>query len=310
MTADNATATKDFVSWLTAANRFSPRTIDAYGRDVRAFLAIVDRPWADVRRHDVHAYLAKLNGRGQSATSIRRKLVSIRRFYAYLIERHGHRQDPTEGASSPKVRRSLPITLDPDQAQQLCNMQPESDRDRRDIAIVELLYGSGLRLSELVNANVADLEIEAGFITVLGKGSKERRVPVGRRAVAALRDYFTTRKDITPGAHRANDVPLFTGRGHNRIAARTVQNGVKRLAARQLGTSAPHPHTLRHSFASHLLESSGDLRAVQELLGHADLSTTQIYTHLDFQHLAQVYDAAHPRAGGSKAVETDTESGS
>jgi integrase/recombinase XerC len=162
--------------------------------------------------------------------------------------------------------------------------------------MAELLYGSGLRLAELTGANVGDLDLASGFMTVRGKGGKERQVPLGRYSVTAIEAWLACREGVAPGLPGYRESPLFTGRGQQRISPRTVQQRLKRLAEQQLGSSELHPHMLRHSFASHLLESSSDLRAVQELLGHADISTTQIYTHLDFQHLARVYDAAHPRA--------------
>jgi integrase/recombinase XerC len=184
----------------------------------------------------------------------------------------------------------LPTLLDTDQTAQLLNFTPTEQLGRRDIAMLELFYGSGLRLAELVALNVRDLDLDDGFVRVTGKGRKVRQVPLGSFCIRALRDYLRQRPTATP------TTPVFTARGAARISRRTVQQRLKLLSQRQLGNNALHPHMLRHSFASHLLESSGDLRAVQELLGHADISTTQVYTHLDFQHLAKVYDASHPRA--------------
>jgi len=175
------------------------------------------------------------------------------------------------------------------------NFDADSPIDRRDRAMAELLYGSGLRLAELTTVDLADVDLDDGFIRVHGKGGKARQVPLGRHCIDAIRRWLETREDVARAANRGA-LPLFTGRGSQRINPRTVQQRLKRLAEQQLQSNELHPHMLRHSFASHLLESSGDLRAVQELLGHASISTTQVYTHLDFQHLARVYDAAHPRA--------------
>jgi len=225
-------------------------------------------------------------------------LSSLRSFFRFL-ERHGDiTEDPTIGNRAPKTRSRLPGTLDTDQASQLFHFEAKTPQEKRDLAMAELLYGSGLRLSELTGANLGDLDLDTGFMTVRGKGSKTRQVPLGSHCVQAIRRWLAAREDIplpAPGREAAA-TPLFTGRPGSRISPRTVQLRLKKLSVRQLGSDQLHPHMLRHSFASHLLESSSDLRAVQELLGHSDISTTQIYTHLDFQHLARVYDAAHPRA--------------
>ena len=180
--------------------------------------------------------------------------------------------------------------MDPDQTSQLFSERAVSTIDIRDRAMLELLYGGGLRLAELVAIDIRDLDLANGFVTVTGKGRKTRVVPTGKAASEAVRAWLAKR-----GPASGRD-PLFTGRGVARMSPRNVQLRLKKIAVRTIGNDGVHPHLLRHSFASHLLESSGDLRAVQELLGHADISTTQIYTHLDFQHLAKVYDAAHPRA--------------
>jgi len=283
-----------FLAYLEVERRYSPHTMAAYRRDLSRFAADVDTPWAEVRSHQVTAHIARLHGRGLKPRSIQRVLSSLRSLYRYLKRQRVVSEDPTVGNRGPKSRRRLPGALDTDQAAQLLNFDAATPTELRDRAMAELLYGSGLRLAELTGANVADLDLAEGFMTVRGKGSKTRRVPLGRHCVAALEAWLGCRADPPPadGSPR----PLFTGRGANRISPRTVQQRLKRLAARQLGSTELHPHMLRHSFASHLLESSSDLRAVQELLGHADISTTQIYTHLDFQHLAKVYDAAHPRS--------------
>ncbi len=283
-----------FLDYLTVERRYSAHTVAAYRRDLTRFADDVGRPWAAVRNHDVNAHVARLHGRGLKPRSIQRVLSSLRSLYRYL-KRHGLAgEDPVAGTRGPKTRRRLPGALDTDQAAQLLAFEATTPIDRRDRAMAELLYGSGLRLAELTGSNVEDLDLDSGFITVRGKGAKTRQVPLGRHCIAAIAAWLESRSDPAPppGTPR----PLFTGRGAGRISPRTVQQRLKRLSARQLGSAELHPHMLRHSFASHLLESSSDLRAVQELLGHADISTTQIYTHLDFQHLARVYDAAHPRS--------------
>ena len=280
-----------FIDHLRVERRSSPHTVAAYTRDLRRFAAEVDGvALVDIQGHHVRAFAGRLHAQGISPRSIARHLSSVRGFFAFLVRRRELRANPASGVRAPKGGRPLPKTLDTDQTAQLFTGAAESDLELRDRAMVELIYGSGLRLAELVTANVADLDLRGGFVTVTGKGGKARIVPVGTAAQEALRAYLATRPDATGGA------PLFTARGDRRISARSVQLRLKRLALRASGNDGVHPHMLRHSFASHLLESSGDLRAVQELLGHANLSTTQIYTHLDFQHLAKVYDAAHPRA--------------
>jgi integrase/recombinase XerC len=283
---------KRFLDYLKIERHYSANTITAYRRDLGRFAAEIRRPWAEVAGHDVSTHVARLHASGLKPRSIQRTLSSLRSLYRYLLRHRLVTRNPTTGIRGPKARRSLPGVLDTDQAAQLLAFEPETLQEQLDLAMAELLYGSGLRLSELTGANVADLDLVGGFIMVRGKGGKMRQVPLGRYSVAALRAWLDSRESaVLPGP-----VPLFSVRGGRRISPRTVQQRLKRLAMRQLGSSELHPHMLRHSFASHLLESSSDLRAVQELLGHADISTTQIYTHLDFQHLARVYDAAHPRA--------------
>jgi integrase/recombinase XerC len=291
-----------FIDYLRHERRYSPHTIEAYARDLQRFAAEAKRPWADVQAHQVTAHIARLHASDHQPRSIQRALSSLRSLYRYLQRRRLVDHDPTTGIRAPKTRKRLPKLLDTDQAAQLLEFEPEDATERRDRAMAELLYGSGLRLAELTGANLGDLDLDGGFITVRGKGGKVRQVPLGRHCIAAIESWLAARSGAAGGtvAHLQGDAPLFTGRSGQRISPRTVQQRLKRLAVRQLGSDELHPHMLRHSFASHLLESSSDLRAVQELLGHADISTTQIYTHLDFQHLARVYDAAHPRARSRK----------
>jgi integrase/recombinase XerC len=294
-----------FLDFLRIERHYSAHTIAAYSRDLERFAAEVGRPWSEIRGHQVTAHIARLHATDHQPRSIQRALSSLRSLYRYLLRQRLVDHDPTTGIRAPKTRTRLPQLLDTDQAAKLLDFAAENATDLRDRAIAELFYGSGLRLSELTGTNVGDLDLAAGFITVRGKGGKMRQVPLGRLCIQAIGAWLETR-DATAAppdgapAHGPDATPLFTGRGGRRIGPRTVQLRMKRLAIRQLGSDQLHPHMLRHSFASHLLESSSDLRAVQELLGHADISTTQIYTHLDFQHLARVYDAAHPRARSRK----------
>ena len=292
-----------FLDHLKFEKDYSPHTLSAYRRDLCRFASRLDKPVDRVDIRDINSFVARLHGEGLAPRSIQRSLSSVRSFFSYLEGRRATRRNPAAGTRAPKDRNRLPSTLDADQASRLFEFDANTPRQKRDKAIVELLYGSGLRLSELVGIDLIDLDLASGFVTVLGKGRKHRQVPLGRQCIAAIRNWL----DVHPCTGQPHDgpVPLFTGRGRKRISPRTVQLRLKQLAAQQLGSTDLHPHMLRHSFASHLLESSGDLRAVQELLGHSDLGTTQIYTHLDFQHLAKVYDAAHPRAESQPAESVD-----
>ncbi|MEM1230362.1 MAG: tyrosine recombinase XerC [Pseudomonadota bacterium] len=301
MTDDpNSALIERYLTELRVERRYSPHTIAAYRRDLKAFLthlqATSTLALVDCDRQTLRGWAARLHSQGQAPRSIARALSSLRRFYEHLREQGARLDNPVQGVRAPKAERKLPKALDADRVGALFTNTPFAATDAdplalRDLAMMELLYGSGLRLSELVGANRVDLSFEDASMRVRGKGAKERIVPLGRLCVEALRRYLATRNAVTPEA------PLFTaGRAERRISPRTVQHRLKHWSQQLLGTSELHPHMLRHSFASHLLESSGDLRAVQELLGHSDIATTQIYTHLDFQHLAKVYDAAHPRA--------------
>ncbi len=287
-----------FLDHLKFEKDYSTNTLAAYRRDLNRFMAMTDGPAENISRHDIDRFVARLHSEGLAPRSIQRALSSVRSFFGFLEARRETKKNPAAAARAPKSRNRLPSTLDADQAARLLDFEPKTPLEKRDKAILELFYGSGLRLSELVGVNRGDLDLDGGFVTVLGKGRKTRQVPLGRHAIDAIRDWLAAQSgaDAHPSVGNPAAAPLFTGRGQARISPRTVQNRLKNLAARQLGSTDLHPHMLRHSFASHLLESSGDLRAVQELLGHSDLGTTQIYTHLDFQHLAKVYDAAHPRA--------------
>ena len=227
--------------------------------------------------------------RSLSAKSLQRRLSACRSFYAWLLKQGRIAASPAVSIRGPKAPRKLPQVLDPDEAAALVEVPTDVPLGLRDRALLELFYSSGLRLSELCGLRWRDLHLDDGLVSVLGKGGKERIVPVGSFARNALREWRADSGGVEDG-------PVFPGRGGKPISPRAIQIRMRQLAQRQGLVKRVHPHLLRHSFASHVLESSGDLRGVQELLGHADISTTQIYTHLDFGHLAKVYDAAHPRA--------------
>lgn len=289
--------TGSYLGYLEATRRASPHTLAAYRRDLALLGAVLaERGIDDTALIDAHAIrhaVATLHRRGLDGRSLQRFLSACRGFLNHLVSIGALRANPALGVSAPKSPRRLPATLDVDQAAQLLDLEPDSWEAVRDKAIMELFYSSGLRLAELCGLDCPDLDLAGALVTVTGKGAKTRTVPVGKLAVAALRRWLELRRDCARAAHTP---ALFVTRRGTRIGVRAVQkrlvlHGRERQLAQRL-----HPHMLRHSFASHVLESSGDLRSVQEMLGHANLSTTQIYTHLDFQHLAKVYDAAHPRA--------------
>lgn len=299
-----------FYDYLQFERRYSAHTLSAYRRDLTRFceLAGVSTPALSTPAI-MQTFVAQLHAKGLSARTIARHLSSLRAYFRFAQREQPQLADPTVGLKAPKPKRKLPKNLDVDRADQLFVTQShtsesasESTKQKttlRDRAIIELLYGSGLRLSELTGANIEDLDMANGFIRVTGKGSKDRVVPIGESCMQALKSWLATTVEEPTGLLRTSG-PLFTARGNKRISPRTVQARLKRWGQEKLGNAELHPHMLRHSFASHLLESSGDLRAIQELLGHSDISTTQIYTHLDFQHLAKVYDNAHPRAHSAK----------
>ena len=280
----------DFLDYLKFEKRYSENTIKAYRRDLGRLAQETGVHWTEVRAHHISAFTARLHARGLGPRSLQRVLSSVRSFFRHLERQGVVEANPAGDVRAPKSRNRLPRTLDADKTARLFDFEANTARDKRDLAMLELFYGSGVRLAELVGIDLCHVDLQGGFVTVTGKGNKVRQVPLGAPCIAAIEGWLAARGPVEPGS------PLFTGRGGARIGRRTVQQRLKRLGSAQLGSSVVHPHMLRHSFASHLLESSGDLRAVQELLGHADISTTQIYTHLDFQHLAKVYDAAHPRA--------------
>ena len=280
---------------LRSERQVSPHTLEAYRRDLSKVLAYCDKAqiasWAGLDIQHLRSFVARQHQQGQSSRSLGRMLSAVRGFYQYLNREGWCQHDPANGLSPPKGERRLPKTLDTDRTAQLLDGGVEDDfLSHRDQAILELLYSSGLRLSELTGLNLDQLDLSAGLVQVLGKGSKTRVLPVGSKARQALQTWLALRALANP-----QDDAVFISQQGKRLGPRAIQKRLKTVGERELGQNL-HPHMLRHSFASHLLESSQDLRAVQELLGHADIKTTQIYTHLDFQHLASVYDNAHPRA--------------
>jgi integrase/recombinase XerC len=287
----------------------SPRTLASYRHDLGVLCALADgRPWSDLTEHDLRRWVARSSRDGLAPRSIARRLSCWRGFFDWLIDRALVDLNPVRAVRAPKAPRRLPKALSPDDARLLVGYVADgSFASLRDKAMLELFYSSGLRLAELASLDHRYIEAgtyrSAGWIdlreaevTVLGKGGKWRTVPVGAKAREALVAWLPARGQWLGERPWADTRALFLGVRGARIAHRTVQVVVKRLARLQGVPADVHPHVLRHSFASHLLQSSGDLRAVQELLGHASIATTQIYTTLDFQRLAAVYDAAHPRA--------------
>lgn len=282
---------RTLTEFFTSLHGGSPHTLAAYRRDLERLARYAASHTKDpLDSHFVRGYLASLHRAGTAGRSIARALSALRRFCAYLRQRGVQVGDPSAGVRPPKSPQRLPHVLDVDKTLRLLQRAPKDWLEARDLAMWELLYSSGLRVSELVSLDLASLNLATAEARILGKGRKERVVPVGSHACRALEAWYIWRR------HRARCEAVFVNRAGTRLTTRQVQLRLKRWALLQGLESSLHPHTLRHSFASHLLESSGDLRAVQELLGHSNIRTTQVYTHLDFQHLAKVYDAAHPRA--------------
>ncbi len=284
-------AVDQFLSHLDVERRVSPHTLAAYRRDLDALaLWAADNGQAveGLQADHIRAFVAAEHRRGLTPKSLQRRLSACRSFYAWLLRNGRIAASPAAAIRAPKAPRKLPQVLDPDEAKALVEVPTDAPLGVRDRALLELFYSSGLRLSELCGLHWRDLHLDDGLVHVLGKGSKQRIVPLGSHARTALGDW----KRESGGTA---DTPVFPGR-KGPITPRAVQLRLRQLAQRQGLFKRVHPHLLRHSFASHILESSGDLRGVQELLGHADIATTQIYTHLDYQHLSRVYDAAHPRA--------------
>ncbi len=282
-----------FLSHLANERRLSPHTVSNYARDVRALLDLAaDAPLAKLQIHQMRRYVAQLHARGLDGRSLARMLSAWRGFFRYLARDHGYTSNPCAGLRAPKSKKTLPHALSPDQAARLMDISGDDAMAVRDKAIFELFYSSGLRLSELTGLAPDDVDLRDAIVRVTGKGSKTRVVPVGTQALAALREWLKVRASFA----NTDPTAMFVNAAGKRVAPRSIQSRMKQWALKLGLPGDLHPHMLRHSFASHLLQSSGDLRAVQEMLGHASISTTQVYTHLDFQYLARVYDQAHPRA--------------
>jgi integrase/recombinase XerC len=286
----------DYLRYLRYERRMSPNTERNYQRDIEALCRFLEREdlggWGDVDSYHIRAFASWCHRRGLAPRSIQRRMSALRSFFRFLLREGKVESNPAADVPSPKLPKRLPKTLDVDQIARLLEIDGDSPLALRDRAIMELFYSSGMRLAELVGLKVTDLDLAEGSVRVLGKGSKTRILPVGSKAREAIRAWLGARSDF-PG----HDLDaLFLSRRGQALSARAVQARLREWSRRIGLATGVNPHLLRHSFATHLLESSGDLRSVQELLGHADISTTQIYTHLDFQHLARIYDKSHPRA--------------
>jgi integrase/recombinase XerC len=285
-----------FLAHLAIERRLSRHTDLSYRRDLESFVRHCDRSkvtdWKRVKTQHVSQFAAAEFRRSASPRSIQRRLSAVRSFFNYLLREGVVASNPATGVQAPKAQKLLPKTLDVDLMARLLTFRTDTGLSVRDKAIMELFYSSGLRLAELIGLNLEDIDLMDRTARVRGKGDKTRVVPVGRYAIEAIKRWLKERPAMASAGERA----LFVGNRGERLRSRAVPKRVAGWAKRQgLGVHV-HPHLFRHSFASHLLESSHDLRGVQELLGHANLATTQIYTHLDFQHLAKIYDATHPRA--------------
>ena len=293
-----------FIHHLEFERRLSPQTCKNYHRDLKSLLAFCEQSdlgtWRDLDSEHFRAFSASCYRKGLSPRSIQRRLSACRTFYRYLIREKEVEVHPITEVSAPKVRKRLPGNLDADRMAHLLDIPGDGPIVDRDRAVLELLYSSGLRLSELTDLNLGDVDMSEATVHVTGKGSKDRIVPVGRKALTALRQWRLSRANLAGAEEKA----LFVSTRGTRISPRAVQARVKHWAKQQGIDANVYPHLFRHSFATHLLESSHDLRGVQELLGHANISTTQVYTHLDFQHLAQIYDRTHPRAREAGARKT------
>jgi len=285
-----------FIRHLEYERRLSPLTCKHYRRDLQALLAFCEKSgidgWGDLDDGHIRAFSATSFRKGLSARSIQRQLSAARTFFRYLMREKHVSKNPITSVSAPKGKKRLPGNLDADRMARLLDIQGDGAIVDRDRAILELLYSSGLRLSELTDLDCGDVDMHDKTVRVTGKGNKDRIVPVGSHALKALAHWQASR----PAMAGAGETALFVSNRGTRISPRSVQARVSHWAKRQGIDTKVYPHLFRHSFATHLLESSHDLRGVQELLGHSNIATTQVYTHLDFQHLAQIYDQTHPRA--------------
>lgn len=286
---------QDYLQHLSFERGLSALTLKNYARDIQLLESLAENTALDsITNTQVRRYIAMLHGRGLSGKTIARALSAWRGYYDYLVHHKSFNQNPIVGLRAPKTAKTLPQAISTDQAVKFVDIKGDGALDRRDHAILELFYSSGLRLSELVNLDINMLDFHEGTVTVTGKGNKTRIVPMGSHAMSAIQTWLQSRALIKIAD--ANPNALFITQQGKRITPRAVQYRVKEWSIKQGINTSMHPHLLRHSFATHVLQSSQDLRAVQEMLGHANISTTQVYTHLDFQHLATIYDKAHPRA--------------
>ena len=285
----------EYLQFLHFERGLSPLTRENYARDITQLIKLADSTALNALQNtQIRRFIATLHSKGLGGKSIARMLSSWRGFFEFLINRHQFEANPVIGLRAPKSPNTLPQALSIEQAVKLVDIQGDDILSIRDHAILELLYSSGLRLSELVNLDMDALDFSAGTVEVTGKGNKTRIVPLGSHAIEAIQKWLQIRSTIP--LNNSARKPVFIGLQGRRVGARNLQLRLKEWSIKQGINSSVHPHMLRHSFASHVLQSSGDLRAVQEMLGHANISTTQVYTHLDFQHLSKTYDAAHPRA--------------
>jgi integrase/recombinase XerC len=290
---------KEYLEFLNFERGLSPLTRENYARDITQLIKLANEiveptDLKDLQINHIRRFIASLHNKGLGGKSIARMLSSWRGFFDFLVNRKGFTNNPVIGLRAPKSPKTLPQALSIEQAVKLVDIGDNDVLSIRDHAILELFYSSGLRLSEVVNLNIDALDFSEGTVVVTGKGNKTRIVPMGSHAMEAMQKWLQIRTQIK--INDASSKPVFIGLQGRRISARNVQYRLKEWSIKQGINSSVHPHMLRHSFATHVLQSSGDLRAVQEMLGHANISTTQVYTHLDYQHLTKVYDQAHPRA--------------
>jgi integrase/recombinase XerC len=285
---------KEYLLFVSQVKNLSKNTISAYERDLKKLAKFIDdlnlTNYSEINNEICSAWIGNLYSQDNNPRSIQRHLSSAKGFFRFLKKNNLIESSPFELVSAPKSPSNLPEVLSPEDVEQLLNFKPSSLIEIRDMAIIELMYSSGLRVSEAVNVNMDDFEEDMTFLRILGKGAKTRIVPLGRFAVTAINNWIIEREKILTKSEA-----LFLNSKGARLSIRSVQLRLKKMATKQ-GLPPIHPHMLRHSFATHMLESSGDLRTIQELLGHSSLSTTQIYTKLDYQHLVKIYDQAHPRA--------------
>jgi len=306
MQAQDQRLLAEFLRYLTAERQLSPHTLSNYRRDLERLDAQLAElgcaGWLQLDERRLRQAVAQLHGNGLSGRSLARLLSATRSFYRYLAREGQVEQNPALAVQAPKPGRRLPQTLDVDQISALLDQTPASDDDPlliRDLAMMELLYSSGLRVSELAGLNVDDPDLRGASVRVTGKGRKTRELPIGRKALAALERWLPQRNRLAA----LDESALFVGQRGRRLGVRAIEQRLRHHGEQAGVNGRVYPHRLRHSFASHVLESSADLRAVQELLGHADIATTQIYTHLDFQHLMEVYEQSHPRAQRKRATD-------